>query len=549
MPVDDLVPTACDAIAIDRLRAAYPEAWARLRRIRGMSGLGIGLDAHVDGDAARAGWRVYVDDDELPRARARVPATVAGFATTVVPRSASHACYGGGREPTLKPGIEIRPYCKFTGSLGCFGHLTGTNKIVILGCAHVLYDGGANNTGRNVGQPSIWCCWWCRTRGVATNRAFSFHPVSVQVTHPAEDVGIHEGDEIDAAIATLNQTRPYANESEFYGKITGAPASGPGVVGGSTVEFVGSTSGHRKGMVLRWITQATYVNGGTGPIPDVQLPIAINGPGGAFGSSKPFVNHIWIIPEPSHDPEIPFIAPGDSGAAVVNSAKEVIGLVRMVVPVLPHRVFLRQHLADPLPSHVRQVGIVCPIGPILRELKIDLTPANLPGGTAPASDEALAIPEEELQREREEAIALEQTLNDLLAEVRMRPIGRDFLATLDRHLPEIRDLVNRKAEVTVAWHRSHGPGWAAHAMNSIRDHRYVIPRDIQGLTRADTVTRMAAVLRKHGSPALRAALDRDEALIRACITTDETGVWSVIERLRRTYEPDAALAGDAVTSR
>jgi hypothetical protein len=545
MSADRATCASIDADVIGQLRASYPRAWARLRRIPGVSGLGIGVSAG-DRGIAFAGWRVYVADEH---ARALVPEAIAGFATMAVLRSTSRLCYGNGREPTLKPGIEIKPYCESgVGTLGCFARLTGTDKIVILSNGHVLYQGGFNSsTGQEIGQPSVCCCCCCKCRVVATNHAVSVHPVKVEVTHPAADAGISEGNEIDAAIATLNQSRPFTNDSGFYGMISGTPASGLGISGGDKVEFVGSTSGYQTGKVLQWITKANYVKGGTGPIPDVQMPIAITGEG--FGSRDAFINQIWIIPDPDpNDPTRPisFIDEGDSGAVVVNSAREVIGLVTRAVPVLTHRAFLRTHLTAPLPAHVEQVGIVCPIGTILRDLKIEIV-GNMPG-TAPASGDGLSIPEEDLQREREEEIALEQTLNDLVAEVRARAIGREVMGTVERHAAEVGELVNHQRAVMVTWHRAHGPAWAAHALNSLRDGRYVIPLEIHGVTRGDLVARMAAVLRKHGSAALRADLARYEALVLEWVTTDDTSVWPVIDRLRRTYEPDSPLPGDGVMS-
>jgi hypothetical protein len=537
MSPDRLTLASIPADAIGQLRASYPRAWARLRRISGVSGLGIGVSAGDRGIAC-AGWRVYVADE---RARARVPETVAGFATATVLRSASRLCYGDGREPTLKPGIVIKPYCESgVGTLGCFARLTGTNKIVILSNGHVLYQGGFNSsTGQEIGQPKVCCCGCCKCRVVATNRAVSVHSVQVEVTHPEADAGIWEGNEIDAAIATLNRSRPFTNDSGFYGMITGTPATGLGVSGGDQVEFVGSTSGHQTGKVLQWNTKAKYVKGGSGPIPDVQMPIALTGE--EFGARDPFINQIWIIPDP--DPTISFIDEGDSGAAVVNSAREVVGLVTRAVPALTHRVFLNRHLTAPLPAHVEQVGIVCPIGTILRDLKIDIV-ANM-AGTAPASGDDLSIPDEDLQLEREEEVALEQTLNDFLGEVRARAIGREIIGAVERHAAEVGELVNHQRAVIVTWHRAHGPAWAAHALNSMRDHRYVIPLEIQGVTRGDLVTRMAAVLRKHGSAALQADLARYEALVLEWLTTGDTSVWPVIDRLQRTYEPDPPLRATA----
>jgi hypothetical protein len=59
----------------------------------------------------------------------------------------------------------------------------------------------------------------------------------------------------------LKTSRPYTNDSGFYGMITGTPASGLGVSGGDPVEMIGFTSGHRKGRVLQFKTTAHFVRG------------------------------------------------------------------------------------------------------------------------------------------------------------------------------------------------------------------------------------------------------------------------------------------------
>lgn len=530
-----------DDRARERLRALYPRAWARLRRIPGVSGLGFGV-ADVSGDGARAGWRVYVDD---ARARDDIPEAVAGFATTVVDRSGSAPCHGNGREPTLKPGIQIEAYCRGQGTLGCFARLTdGSGKIVILSNGHVLYAGGLKNTGREIGQPGVRCCCCCKCRVVATNRAVSVHPVTVEVTAPAIDRPTQSGNEIDAAIATLNRSRPYTNDSGsgFFGMIRGTPGSGLGVAGGSKVEFVGSVSGHKTGTVLRWGTSAKYVKGGTGPIADVLLPISLKGE--EVGSRDPFINQLWVVPDPDpHDPTRPvsFIEEGDSGAAVVNGAREVVGLMTRKVPTAAHLDFFNGFLSQPLPAHAAELGVVCPIGTILQDLRIEIVDAM--SGTAPASGEELALSEEDLRREREEATALEETVRDLLTEARARPIGREIMDAVDRHRAEVSTLINHARRVTVAWHRAHGPAWAAHALHSVRDHGHVIPREIQGVTRAHLVTRMVAALRAAGSAALRADLARYEGLALEWAASDDPSVWMIIERLRRAYEPDPARDG------
>jgi hypothetical protein len=93
--------------------------------------------------------------------------------------------------------------------------------------------------------------------------------------------------------------------------------------------------------------------------------------------------------------------------------------------------------------------------------------------------------------------------------------------------------MDRKREVTVAWHRMEGPAYAAHVLNSFRDHGHTIPGDVHGVTPQQLVARMAAVLRKYGSAALQADIARYEALALEWLTTGDTSVWELVDRLRR----------------
>jgi hypothetical protein len=128
---------------------------------------------------------------------------------------------------------------------------------------------------------------------------------------------------------------------------------------------------------------------------------------------------------------------------------------------------------------------------------------------------------------------MEQALRDLAREVKSRALGREIMTAVERHMPEVGRLMDHKREVTVAWHRMEGPAYAAHVLNSFRDHGYTIPGDVHGVTPRQLLTRMAAVLREHGSATLQADVARYEALALEWLTTGDTSVWELMDRLRR----------------
>jgi hypothetical protein len=527
---------------VGRLLGLRPHLWKTIGRMSGVTGLGVGV---VPG-TSRLAWRVYVDSADT---KPSVPDAFAGFPVVVMPRATSFQCYGNDRQGTLRPGIEIKSKVGGEGTLGGFARLrSDPTRIVILSNSHVLYGDvasmGGSGDGADVGQPSVSCCCCCKCRVVAVNRANLFTLARVRVTHPTLPTPlIQSGSEVDAAIAVLNNSRPYTNQSEFYGMITGTPPSGLGVAGGDSVEMVGSTSGHKRGTILQFTTTTTYLSGGSGTVPNVLYPFEMQGTGvdENFAGAMKNINQFLVLPDP--DPQDPtrkmtFAQGGDSGSVVVNAARQVIGIVVRTATLSPDSVTgLNAILPAPLPPHAGGLGIVCPIGPVLRLLDIEIV--NAMAGTAPAAGDDLQIPEQDLAREREEAIAFERMLQGLQEEIRSRALGREIMDAIDGHRPEVERLARRKREVTVAWHRAQGPAYAAHVLHSLRDHRYQIPREVRGVTPAQAVRRMADALRRHGSDALRADVDRylELALDWA---SDATSVWQLIQRMRR-LEPDAPV--------
>jgi hypothetical protein len=523
--------------ATEKLRSLHSRVWSRLQSIPGVNGLGIGV----------LGWRVYVEgglnagfyDSVLC-----VPSEIAGFPTEVIFKQTSFLCYGNDFQATLKPGIEIAGKGQGGGSLGCFARVTGApNTIVVLGNRHVLYgdvaDFGSSGDGNDCGQPSVSCCCCCTSHVIGQNRgngANGFNSVTVRVSHPQLS-GLFAGSEIDCAAAVLNGKRPYTNQSEFYGMITGAPPAGSlGVSAGDTVEKVGSTTGHTKGTICEFNFTASYQRGGSGAIPNILWPVAMTGDditenlSGARGNINQFV----VIPQP--DPNNPslktrFADSGDSGAVVVNSAKQVIGLVTRTVKILNQQGVneLNQFLTSPLPAHAGTLGVVCPIGKVLASLGIEII--NNMQGTVTSAGPVLAMPDVVLQQ-REKVLAMERTLQSLEREIRQKTLGRKILDKIAEHRPEAARLVERNRAVKVAWHRAQGPAYAAHCLHSFENPRYEIPSHVNAVTPLELMQRMARVLKTYGSERLENDVREYEQLAIEWVA-GRNSVWQLVDRIRR----------------
>ncbi|MDQ3691222.1 MAG: hypothetical protein M3406_14550 [Chloroflexota bacterium] len=463
--------------------------------------------------------------------------------------------YGNDYQEELRPGIQIASkVAKEGGTLGCFARLTGDpSKIVILSNSHVLYGDvaslGSSGDGSDVGQPSVSCCLCCACRVVAENRKSAFSEVTVNVTSPFVETAT--GTEIDCAIALINKKRPYTN-SALYGMITGTPTNGMGVAGNDAVEMVGSTSGLSKGKVLLFKTVATYEGSGTS-VPDILLPKQVSG--SAFeeesaGIPLPSINQMWILPDPDPaDPNRPthFCGHGDSGSVLVNSARQVVGIVSRASRVTDEkRAILNELLVSPLPPHAGTLGIASAIAPVLRILGIEIV-NNMHGTVTSAGASIEELREAEAEREAEKV--LQRTLRDLEAEVRSKALGAVAMAALDRHRDEVIRLVNTHRRVAVTWRRNSGPAWAAHCLHSVRDHDYVIPQSVDGVTPDMLIERMAAVLRRFGSAELRADLSAYQGIALDWVV-DCTSVWQLVDRMRmlpgERYTRGSAVSGGGV---
>jgi hypothetical protein len=139
--------------------------------------------------------------------------------------------------------------------------------------------------------------------------------------------------------------------------------------------------------------------------------------------------------------------------------------------------------------------IACPINAVMSALQI-----NIPPESASTAHSGLLLQDVPLQ----EAPGI--TDPELLRFQRLIKQSASGLLFHDlgfRHGPEVVNLVHHCRPVTVAWHRSEGPAWAAHLINSARDASYRVPANVKGITQQMVLDSMAETLAKHGSDALR----------------------------------------------
>ncbi len=163
-----------------RLQLHYEAARRELMRIRGVTGVGIGLKRVGERLTEDACYRVYVDKKLPAESLARdqiIPKTVQGITTDVLESFKNVGPVGKNRCPngpddeeksTLRGGIQIRNNKQvtkrdrfgkiirqtFPGTLGCFVTITGRGDSCLLSNHHVLYAGNANVGDKlKIGQP------------------------------------------------------------------------------------------------------------------------------------------------------------------------------------------------------------------------------------------------------------------------------------------------------------------------------------------------------------------------------------------------------------
>jgi hypothetical protein len=81
--------------------------------------------------------------------------------------------------------------------------------------------------------------------------------------------------------------------------------------------------------------------------------------------------------------------------------------------------------------------------------------------------------------------------------------GRDIYEVFRAHAEEILELINHRRQVTVVWHRNHGPEFIGQVVKSGFEEDFEVPQEIQGVTLIQLLRRMASILLDHGSSPLK----------------------------------------------
>ncbi len=453
--------------------------------------------------------RVYVRDkkplDELAPTQ-RIPAQIHGVPTdvNVVPEFGFHA--DNTRYRPIKGGIQIsNGWIDITppatlagitaGTLGCIAIDNTDDDEMFLSAQHVLLASSVG-PGNPIYQPAP--IWFRNLRAPAQ--------VPSMITDNGDKVGVVRraviNDKVDAGIARIDVSScchccgiHFSNEINGL-SVGGTPARST-IVGdeaataGMTVFKVGAGTLRTEGRVV-----------------DVNFP-SFTIPG---TTARTFTGQISIQ---QVNTAVQFSDVGDSGAVVINAANKIVGLVfaggKDVAGAPAGFLTIANHISDVLSA----LNIRIPYG---SDVKVT---AGEPLMDVPVVMEA-KIPEPyRAMRER----------------MQRRARTAQIFGLGQAHATEIMQLVNHCRPVMVAWHRAQGPALLATLMGAVRDGHYRIPARVKGVALHEALACMREVLARHGSPALRASLERHEGDSILEATRDCRDLNEILERLAAEPEP------------
>lgn len=491
----------------ERLEAVLDAgARAQILAIPGVLGVGIGVKERGGALMPELSFRVYVreklPESELP-AGAVVPREVAGVSTDVVvvpvlrPLMADETRYR-----PVRGGIQITggvPSGSSStdgfGTLGCIGRNRRDGSIVALTNWHVLFSGGGDR-GSRVHQPDIALTEAREATDANVIGIVGDGTVTERVdcavvkldTSWCRSSGIDWRDEVNGL--ELNRysgirgvTRAVADPGAA--EATSDPRAFMAAHPDRVVYTVGAATGRRTTGIVTEVDTMAMVE--YREVSDRRVT-----PTGRH--TQVFRGQITIFPLDGPA----FVVQGDSGAVVVNSRSEAIGLI--------YAENGGRGRANPIENVIEALhGLDPPVD-------FDINYTQPPAGSGTTRGAGISVPRAvaapdgpnlwETARER-----LERSTD-----------GAALTRAIQEHRRELVELVNGCRAVTVAWRRAQGPALMAHLLKSIAEPEHEIPDGADG----PSLVAMAAALReplmRHGSPALRDALDaQGERLLAAAL--------------------------------
>jgi hypothetical protein len=190
----------------------------------------------------------------------------------------------------------------------------------------------------------------------------------------------------------------------------------------------------------------------------------------------------------------PFVLAGDSGAAVLDSAHAIVGIVFGGVDL--------DGYATPIDA----------INDAFAYLQLNPAPApeagHAPGDVRTVPSPAMAMVAGEQKQVPSPQPFLEKRLVQAEKDISATVEGSEYAELVKTHIAETQRLVNSNRRVATAWHRNGGPEILNAMLRMLQRHDEPMPESINGRPFADCLERMRRVFARYASPALAADLPR-----------------------------------------
>ena len=439
-----------------------------LLKIPGVAFVRVGIKKIKGRHTNEPCFRVYVDrkkkDSDIPP-QERIPAVIKNIKTDVleIPRNA-FACGSPdtGKYRPLSGGIKIMSARSDTvGTLGCIAidGTSGEDVAVLLSSYHVLMGNGEEK-GHQVAQPDF-CCESCCCRCGEIAKL---------------ERGAWAEKNVDAAIATLtgDNADQWTNEVLGLGPVSSLPLD---AAGKPILEI------EKRHNVFKRGADSSFTEG---IIDEVSIPVDIDYPTKDGIVTKSFTGLMVISPK---DYDKPFSRRGDSGAVILNHLNQVIGLI-----------IGDNGGTDDTGKFVEATETyVSPIQDVLKALNIRIPDTGtLESMNLRSAGDTTRIPKRDILDELEKTIEQYEE-------------GPILIGAFKKHRHEVMQLIITDREVKVTWNRFHGPSFAAHLMEKVKDPAYKVPTEIGGISYQRLLSKMSVVLEKKGSPEMRKDIEEYSA--------------------------------------
>ena len=482
------------------LRSLRGAVEAELKSVSGLRGVGVGIRERAGQPTDELCFRVYVDRKRPlseVAARDRIPSSLFGHRLDVhtIVRAKRQCC--GATRPLLA-GLRIgrEPFSELTvtgGTLGCFLKLPPDNRFVALTNEHVLLSRLSQD--RRVFQPEEKDCagFTCNLVGLSVPAIGHLGPYTFENEETFIDCAALDLDDV-GFVNRFVKFSPSTSGEQSVPLPPGVPGSVKRNDKGLVTELRDETNtvvdttrilGSAEAVVKTLVWKVGATTGLTvGYIDAVDAPAEFaDGPLPVTGQRQIHVKPLAGFQQ--NGVEF-FSQGGDSGSVYMDVHNKVVGL---------------HHHG----SVTGFEAIGCRIQPVLKRLSNAVVFDEDTTTTQETAAASTALARELWT----DAPAPAHDLSALERELRVRLLqsaqGKELVALLEAHLPEVLRLVWTQRAVTIVWHRHHGPGFVALCARALAAQS-PLPSSAGGVTRRALLHAMSDIIVRHASPALRNAV-------------------------------------------